>query len=225
MRTRDTALYAAETVLYLTFMGMDLLGAGNTTPVKFASILLLALSVLDLREKPVSFALFLTAAADLFLLVLDRCYAAGILCFLAVQALYAVRMHRSAAEAGTARYRLYILLPAAGAVLGTLAGRGQLSGLTQALAGWYILLFAANVLNAVLLARGTEERRWKLFAAGLVLFFCCDLCVGVHNLPQIGGPALHRFAAVAMWGFYLPGQVLIRASAYVRPSGVPLSKG
>ena len=77
-------LYAAETILYLTFLGMDIFGLGNTTPLKFLSILLLTLSVLDFREKTVTIALAFTAAADVFLLLLDRYYEAGILCFIAV---------------------------------------------------------------------------------------------------------------------------------------------
>ena len=69
-------------------------------------------------------------------------------------------------------------------------------------------------MRACILAGSRQERKWLLFAAGLALFFCCDLCVGLHNLPSLGSAGLHRFANVAMWGFYLPGQCLIRASAY-----------
>lgn len=183
---------------------MDICGIGNPTPIKFASILLLAVSVLDFREKTVSIALLFTAAADVFLLVLNRWYAAGILCFMAVQALYALRMKRPPAAA-------FLLTAAAGLAVYEVSGFGPVEGLAAA----YIALFAVNLLRACLLAGRTRERKWILFAAGMALFFCCDLCVGVHNLPGLGTPALHRFADVAMWGFYLPGQCLIRASAYV----------
>lgn len=201
-------LIATETILYLTFLGMDIFGIGNTTPIKFVSILLLTLSVLDFREKTVSVALIFTAIADLFLLVLDRWYAAGVLCFILVQILYAARLQR---ESGSSV--LSFLLPAAA---GLLVYTSYGFGLTEALAGAYIALFAVNLLRACLLAKRSPERRWILFAAGLALFFCCDLCVGLHNMPGTGGPALQRFASVAMWGFYLPGQVLIRTSAYTK---------
>lgn len=201
-------LIATETILYLTFLGMDIFGIGNTTPIKFVSILLLTLSVLDFREKTVSVALIFTAAADVFLLVLDRWYAAGVLCFILVQILYAARLQR---ESGSSV--LSFLLPAAA---GLLVYTSYGFGLTEALAGAYIALFAVNLLRACLLAKRSPERRWILFAAGLALFFCCDLCVGLHNMPGAGGPALQRFASVAMWGFYLPGQVLIRTSAYTK---------
>ena len=201
-------LIATETILYLAFLGMDIFGIGNTTPIKFVSILLLTLSVLDFREKTVSVALIFTAIADLFLLVLDRWYAAGVLCFILVQILYAARLQR---ESGSSV--LSFLLPAAA---GLLVYTSYGFGLTEALAGAYIALFAVNLLRACLLAKRSPERRWILFAAGLALFFCCDLCVGLHNMPGTGGPALQRFASVAMWGFYLPGQVLIRTSAYTK---------
>ena len=201
-------LIATETILYLTFLGMDIFGIGNTTPIKFVSILLLTLSVLDFREKTVSVALIFTAAADVFLLVLDRWYAAGVLCFLLVQIFYAARLQK---ESGPSV--LSFLLPAAA---GLLVYTSYGFGLTEALAGAYIALFAVNLARACLLAKRSPERRWTLFAAGLALFFCCDLCVGLHNMPEMGGPALQRFANVAMWGFYLPGQVLIRTSAYTK---------
>ena len=201
-------LIATETILYLTFLGMDIFGIGNTTPIKFVSILLLTLSVLDFREKTVSVALIFTAVADLFLLVLDRWYAAGVLCFILVQILYAARLRK---ESGPSV--LSFLLPAAA---GLLVYTSYGFGLTEALAGAYIALFAVNLLRACLLAKRSPERRWILFTAGLALFFCCDLCVGLHNMPGVGSPSLQRFASVAMWGFYLPGQVLIRASAYTK---------
>ena len=200
--------YAAETIIYLTYMGMDIFGAGNTMPIKFFSILLLTLSVLDFREKTVSIALIFTMIADVFLLVLNRYYAAGILCFLAVQILYAARL--KVKDGSLARILMFLLPAAAGLLAYTSYG----FGLTEGLAAAYITLFACNLVQAVRCAKRSGERKWILFAAGLVLFFCCDLCVGLHNMPGAGGPALQRFADVAMWGFYLPGQVLIRASAY-----------
>lgn len=200
-------LIVTETILYLSYMGMDIFGIGNTMPIKFVSILILTLSVLDFREKTVSTAFLFTLAADIFLLVLNRWYAAGILCFLAVQILYAARLQK---ESGPSV--LSFLLPAAaGLIVYTSYG----FGMTESLAAAYIALFAVNVTRAVLLAKRTGKRKWILFAAGLALFFCCDLCVGLHNMPGAGGAALQRFANVAMWGFYLPGLVLIRTSAYL----------
>ena len=53
------------------------------------------------------------------------------------------------------------------------------------------------------------------FGLGLILFTCCDVCVGLQNLfrwfPDAGGP-LVAFARVGMWLFYLPAQVLLAQS-------------
>ena len=145
----------------------------------------------------------------MFLLVLDRWYAAGVACFLFVQILYAARLK---VKDGSWTRILMFLLPLA-ASLFTYTSYGF--GLTEALAAAYITLFACNLVQAVSRAKRDPQRKWILFAAGLALFFCCDLCVGLHNMPGAGGEALQRFANIAMWGFYLPGQVLIRTSAYV----------
>jgi len=44
---------------------------------------------------------------------------------------------------------------------------------------------------------------------GLWLFLLCDVCVGVHNQPELFPEWLAAFAQVGMWLFYLPGQVLL----------------
>ena len=49
---------------------------------------------------------------------------------------------------------------------------------------------------------------------GLTLFIGCDVCVGAFNAaPGLLPDGLCRFAAVGMWLFYLPSQVLISLSA------------
>ena len=63
-----------------------------------------------------------------------------------------------------------------------------------------------NLAPSVAAAAQLRTKRAVRFAVGLGLFFLCDLCVGLHNLPQ---NALSGFASLAMWAFYLPGQVLI----------------
>ena len=56
--------------------------------------------------------------------------------------------------------------------------------------------------------------RGRLFGAGLALFACCDLCVGLYNLAGAVPPAAYAFARVGMWLFYLPSQVLIVCSGF-----------
>jgi len=68
-----------------------------------------------------------------------------------------------------------------------------------------VALYFSQLVSSTLLA--WSVRRW-IFAAGLTLFVCCDLCVGMFNLG-----ILRAFSSVGMWLFYLPSQVLIVLSA------------
>ena len=190
-----------ECLLYLSFLGMDLTGFGETTALKYLSILLIAGMALPhlraARPRAVAIALVFTALADLFLLVLDRWYAAGILLVWLVQLCYAYRL-----DGKTGLMFRGLAALAASALL-------YRSGSIPALAAGYIAMFFVNLLRAAAAARRSRRRSDRLLALGLALFFCCDLCVGYFHIGE--GP-LWEFARVAMWGFYLPGQVLILAS-------------
>ena len=77
------------------------------------------------------------------------------------------------------------------------------------LAGAYFSFFACNVMQA----SGLEN---KLFFAGLCLFLCCDICVGLHNMPSVLPDWLQSAARIGMWTFYLPSQVMIVLSGKER---------
>ena len=198
---------AAEGALYAAFLTLDLLDAYSTLSagLKYASIvlvLLAGLTALRTRDgKTVAAALALTAAADVFLLLLDRHYAAGVLLFLGVQAVYTCRL----CALGGTNHTLHLT---ARAMLAGFAAffAGARLGRLEMLAGAYIVWFFMNLAHSAALAAQMRTKRTVRFAAGLALFFLCDLCVGVHNLPP---NTLSSFASVAMWMFYLPGQVLI----------------
>lgn len=74
------------------------------------------------------------------------------------------------------------------------------------------LFYFTNFLCNVLQSWSLRGRGTRLFSAGLTLFLCCDLCVGVFNQPGLFPQALDAFARVGMWLFYLPAQVLIALS-------------
>lgn len=199
-----------EALLYAAFLSLDLSGnlPAVSTGLKFAAIALVLLAGLTALRTPdgrtVAAALALTAAADVFLLVLDAHYPVGVALFLAVQVLYTIRL---CALSGANR-TLHIT---ARAMLALFAAFfiGARFGRLEMLAAAYIVWFFMNLAHSVALAAHLRTKRTTRFAAGLALFFLCDLCVGVHNLPQ---NALSAFADIAMWAFYLPGQVLIALS-------------
>ena len=198
-RSLRIALLVTEALLYCAFLYLDLFTDVDTRWLKYGSILLIALTSLCIDEKLLTCALCLTAAADAFLLVLDRWYAAGVLLFLIVQLLYSLHMR--------SRRTLYaqLILTILSIVLSVSSGR------LEALAGGYILVFLINLIRAGFHAAEIRSKESLLFFLGLLLFFCCDLCVGWYH---IGNGPLWSFARVAMWGFYLPGQVLILLSAF-----------
>ena len=198
---------AAEGVLYVTFLALDLTGqSADSVPMKYGGVLLCVLFALScaLRgsDRLVPLALALTAAADWFLLVRNDNYILGIALFLCVQTVYYLRLRRSGApDAYPLRAGLAL---AAG--LGLCALR--LASPVNLLAGLYF----SQLLSNTVLAWTRKGRRWCIFAAGLTLFVGCDLCVGLFNTLPAASP-LYPAVSVGMWLFYLPSQVLIALSA------------
>lgn len=199
---------ALEAGLYAAFLTLDARGsAGADVGLKYAGILLClafsALCALQGGDRLTPIALALTAAADSLLLVADSRYALGVLIFLGAQSVYLIRLRRAS---GRTFYALRLLLPLAAGVL--LYALGEASPLNL-LAGLY---FSQLVCNAVI-AWTLRTRPFRVLAAGLTLFICCDLCVGAFNAPGLAGAGLWRAASFGMWLFYLPSQVLIALSA------------
>lgn len=186
---RKRVFPALAGLLWAAFLTLDLTGWGDSTWVKFTAICLCCVTALlgakALDGRLVAVALCFTVGADWFLLVRDTHYALGIWLFIVVQALYA--------------YRLYLLRgkkPCKWGLTPRLAGLA-LAAFPMALPLFYFLNLCVNTFEAF-----AQKRR--IFAWGLLLFVCCDVCVGAYNLDLL--PAL---AFPGMWFFYLPSQVLI----------------
>ena len=195
---------AVQALLYAAFLWLDMSGAGGSRWIKYASIVLcLGFSaLLSARggEGLVTAAMGFTLAADTFLLILDTAYAAGVALFCAVQALYFVRIYRANGRRAALPARLALLLAAVAA----LWMLDMLSPLNL-LAALYFTAFVCNAAQSLSIKNA-------LFSAGLILFLCCDICVGVHNVPELFPAGLRSFADIGMWLFYLPAQVLITLS-------------
>ena len=193
--TLRRAFLCAEALLYPAFLCMDLLRIADSTVLKFLSICLVGLmGALFVSHNDIRWALVLTVLADVFLLVLDRYYPAGVALFISVQICYALYLD-------DARGLLPRMICAALA-----AALFWKAGALETLAAVYITLFLCNLIRA-----GVKRRENPRFFFGLLLFFCCDICVGLYHLSA---GAAWEFARVAMWGFYLPGQVLILLSTW-----------
>ncbi len=210
MRDRSRGSFlAAEAVIWASFLFLDLFrGGAGSVPLKFGGVALCFLFAywhLPLGgDRLTAAALGLTVAADVFLLVLDRHYLLGVALFCAVQGCYLARVSR--AGGGRTLWPLRLMLCTAALTFLYCLG---LLDLLNALSLVYFANFFCNVLQAAFLT----GRRNRLFFAGLLLFLCCDACVGVFNQPGLFPATLANFASIGMWLFYLPGQVLIALSS------------
>ena len=193
----------AQAALYAALLVLDCSGhMALSVPVKYAGILLCVAAVLPSARtadgRLAALALIVTAGADWFLLVQDNHYAAGVGLFCVVQAVYCVRL---ACWRGRICGRLLAVR------LVFILGFLILPRMLDALALFYFANLACNAIEAVCFSPRCSRQR--MFALGLCLFVCCDLCVGAFNLGLFTG-----VTARAMWLFYLPSQVLLALCPY-----------
>ncbi|MCC8141141.1 MAG: lysoplasmalogenase [Lachnospiraceae bacterium] len=196
-----------EAALYIVFMTMDLLPySGSTIIIKYIGILLcLLFSVLCAfrgGERLIPIALIFTAIADIFLLVIDNYYTVGILFFLVVQSIYLFYLFK---ETGKIWIPVRIVCLILAVLILWLTGlfNGQ-----NLVAGIYFSMILVNMVMSWTYGKNVP----RLFALGLTLFVCCDICVGLYNLYWLLPDGLYAFTRIGMWMFYLPSQVLIALS-------------
>ncbi len=202
---------ATEAALYIAFLACDIRGgaSGISTALKYASMLLcLFASLSGITKKDgryVASALALTVCADLFLLVLDNFYAIGVAFFCPVQIIYALRLRRM--REGKTLFALRALLFAA---MLAIVCAVQPSAL-NILSAFYFSQLVCNAIEAA-------DAKNRLFSVGLLLFVCCDICVGLCNItfPFPASDAVFPIIRILMWAFYLPSQVLIVLSSQRR---------
>lgn len=213
------AFIAIEACIYLVFNVLAFTVPRDPVYLKYSGILLcLAVTVVTLvfyrgdRDAVIlTCALVFTAVSDLFILVMDKYYEVGLVTFIITQSLYFYRLYSgrlkkiwisAVVRAGVAAV---ILL-----VLGLTAGLNLL--VTEC--AIYITMLAANCVDGWLLCK--KSRQNLLFAIGITLFLCCDICVGLHNVGGVLGVELPKALLSAVrfliWFFYLPSQVLITCS-------------
>lgn len=195
------SFFITEGAVYAAFLTLDLLGLSrHALWLRYAGILLCPAFALRTGSRLTAAAQLLTAFADWFLLIRNDRYILGTLLFICVQALYALRLTR--AGAGAAQ-RLRLLLAAVCLCVLHMAG---LSTPLNALAAVYFSQLLANTVLAWRLPR------MRFFPLGLTCMTCCDICVGLCNLPSVV-PVCSPAAFIGIWLFYLPSQVLIALSA------------
>jgi len=166
-------------------------------------------------------ALFFTVVSDVFLLLLDY-YSIGISTFILVQFLYLIRISTWVSSGKVIKS---VLLKTIGsglvAALILVIYHFWLDTPIQSeivLGAFYFTLFLSNVIDGIGILFRSKKTYRILFACGLLAYFICDINVALFNLTDyltinnsIYAP-IYQFSSIAMWAFYLPGQVAIALS-------------
>jgi len=177
----------------------------------FTSIVLCFVYALALGGIPLFLLGFIgTVGADYFLVICDPIrQLPGMVCFLTVQTLYAVFLHRQGFHRIWLAVRLGIM------ALITAIAFIVLKENADALAIISVLYYANLIMNMVM-AFG-KFKKFPMLAVGFVLFILCDTVIGLQvasggYLPIEEGSLLHSILFMDLnlaWLFYLPSQVLI----------------
>ena len=134
-----------------------------------------------------------TLAGDYFLSVTQTHFTLGILLFCIVQTMYMVHLKPTLKELAL-RGTIFVILVGVLAIINMFSFQNVLAVLD-------ITMLGVNAFKA------WKDRGQKLmFAIGLTLFFCCDICVGLRSIVPY---ELSTLMLVLIWTFYLPSQVII----------------
>ena len=181
------AFIAIEAIIYITFNILSATLPGDPIYLKYAGVLLClavaASMIWFYRDKDaviLTCALVFTAISDLFILVLDDYYQIGLVTFIATQTVYLYRLYRDRMDKIKITVLIRVLLMALmlAVVDVIMADNGGLNFMLAEVCV-YIIMLAGNVVDAfILCGRGFKN---ILFAVGLLLFLCCDICVGLDN--------------------------------------------
>lgn len=230
----NAVFFLSELILYMSFLYIDITQAVSYTvssAIKFTGISLCLLYTFMIPgekegRRDTAFlrsAMFFTVISDLFILVLDY-YLYGMITFCIVQSIYLLRMGywQSVLYPGKTK-RIIIerfirnFFVTFVFILVFIIIRIKLEALLV-ITSFYFISILFNVLDSILTAVNDKTRKQKIYAFGMLLFLLCDFNVGLFNISdyvKINSSWFHiiySFAAIAMWMFYLPAQVLIAYS-------------
>ncbi len=182
--------------IYISFIYLDITKQSSDL-IKYLGIIInfFYALVLYLKNKKydllVLIALFFTLIADYFLLVINDHYLIGILCFCIVQTIYGYKL----SETRSFIYRISIFV--------IISLSLPLFKVEQTIVNIVSIYSFVNLTINVIAALDNKD---KQFFIALLLFWLCDLNVGIYNIPI---RPLNKLAAYLMWIFYFPSQVII----------------
>ena len=137
-----------------------------------------------------------TLAGDYFLSITQTHFTLGIALFCVVQTMYMLHL-KPAGKGILCRGIIFAVLCAVLTFIGMFE-------LQNVLAVLDITMLGMNAVCAWRQIKGSGHG--NIFAIGLTLFFCCDVCVGLRSILPY---SMSTIMFVLIWVFYLPSQVLI----------------
>lgn len=215
-----------EIILYFSFLFLDSLNLYTmiSNDIKFVAIVNCFVFVLVWfirnKEKSILIMLFIlcfTVLADVFLLFTQK-DEIGIFFFIIVQILYSLKL-KSMCKDNCKIYMLefFAVTFVWNIVILILKSKNDLTPVIV-LASSYFVIFTANLIKSWFYVAKCKNRTIIeiSFVIGLLLFYFCDLNVGLHNIGDIGielpsrlMEELSRISGILMWFFYLPSQVIL----------------
>lgn len=148
-----------------------------------------------------------TVIADYFLIIANNQYEYGVFLFFFTQFCYALFLTARWEKIEKCRRFTVRTIIAAMVTVAAVFVIKQFSILLLEVC-FYVIYFIGNVRIAVL-----QFAKHRLFSTGLLLFFCCDICVGLTNLDVVGVEnPLTTLCFSLIWVFYIPSQVCIAFS-------------
>lgn len=182
--------------IYIIFIYLDINKQASYL-IKYLGIIINFLYALILYIKNKKYdllfliALLFTMIADYFLLVTNDYYIIGVICFCLVQTIYGYKL----SSIKSFIYRIIIFI--------TISLVLPLFKIEQSLLN-ICSIYSFTNLSANLYCSFIKKD--TLFSTSLLLFWLCDLNVGIYNIPI---KALYNLSAYLMWIFYFPSQVII----------------
>lgn len=215
-------------ILYFAFMMLDLLKNANdlSNYLKYSSIAFCTIYVLISTKYTeckratglLLVAFLFTFIADYYLLLIAK-EVPGLISFCVVQFFYFILI--STYYGGFIKSLFLRILLCSLIIL--LEMIGKTNSTIVMISSIYFTNFICNLIQTIWSFRQKKQTPILLFHffIGLLLFFFCDICVGIYNMDQfIQLPDsiswLQEAAGYGMWGFYLPGQVLLATSIKYR---------
>lgn len=154
-----------------------------------------------------------TCIGDYFLILKNQDYEAGVTAFLLTQICYFIFM---AADFESFRLKKLVMLRVGFAAIGSVVSMCMIKqfSLLFVVVPFYAVFFIGNVIQA-----WVQYEAHPLFSLGLILFICCDICVGLSNgeLAGLSIPFACTFQGL-IWLFYIPSQICI--SFYIYQKGL-----